>query len=100
MDDRKLDKGAVRVFFSYSHKDEGLRDKLASALMVMVRQQLIVGWHDRKITPGNEWAGQIQRELGQAQVVLLLFSPDFIASDYCYDTEADAALKRQTSAEC
>ena len=47
---------AVEVFFSYSHKDEALRDQLATHLKLLERQGMIAAWHDRKIVPGSEWA--------------------------------------------
>ena len=77
----------VEVFFSYSHKDKELRDELKEHLSLLRRQGVISGWHDRQILPGQEWAGEIDKHLGSARVVLLLVSPSFLASDYCYDIE-------------
>ena len=51
-------------------------------------------WHDRRIAPGQEWAGEIDDALEHADVVLLLVSADFLASDYCYDKEMTRALTR------
>jgi TIR domain len=51
-------------------------------------------WHDRKIGAGTEWKGQIDAHLESAELILLLVSPDFLASDYCYDVELKRALKR------
>ena len=84
----------IEVFFSYSHKDEKLRDKLAVSLKIFERQEVISGWYDRQITAGSEWAGQIDERLNTAQIILLLISPDFLASDYCYDLEMKRALER------
>jgi parallel beta-helix repeat protein len=84
----------VKVFFSYSHKDEQLRDELAKHLSAMRRQGVIAEWHDRKITAGNEWAGEIDENLNRADIILLLISADFIASDYCYDVELKRAMAR------
>jgi hypothetical protein len=89
----------VEVFFSYSHADEGLRDELAKHLKLLERQGLIRGWHDRKILPGEEWKGQIDENLERAQVILLLVSSDFLASDYCYDIELKRALERHEAGE-
>ena len=46
--------GAIAVFFSYSHKDEALRDKLATHLKLLERQGMIQQWHDRQILAGTE----------------------------------------------
>ncbi len=45
----------IEVFFSYSHKDEKLRDDLEKHLSILKRQSVIQAWHDRKITAGTEW---------------------------------------------
>ncbi|WP_437282526.1 pentapeptide repeat-containing protein [Sorangium sp. So ce375] len=84
----------VRLFFSYSHEDEGLRNDLEKHLAPLERDGLVRGWHDRRIEPGDEWAGRIDRNLEEADVILLLVSADFLASDYCFDREMKRALER------
>jgi TIR domain len=84
----------IEVFISYSHKDEALRDKLGTHLSLLKRQGIIDEWHDRRIGAGQEWAGVIDERLNSAAVILLLVSPDFLASDYCYDLEMKRALER------
>ena len=37
----------VEVFFSYSHKDEELRNEVAVHLSILERNGVISGWHDR-----------------------------------------------------
>jgi hypothetical protein len=87
----------IRLFYSYSHEDEALRDALATHLSLLKRQGLIEGWHDREIGAGREWEGQIDQNLKSAHVILLLVSADFIASDYCYDVEMKCAVERHNS---
>jgi hypothetical protein len=84
----------VHVFISYSHKDEDLRNALMEHLAVLQREQWITVWHDRRITPGDEWKQEIDSNLLSAQMVLLLVSPSFMASDYCYGIELKVALDR------
>lgn len=84
----------IELFFSYSHRDEDLMKELVKHLSILKRQGLICAWHDRQITAGTEWEGQIDQHLNSAQVILLLISPDFMASDYCYDIELDRAMER------
>lgn len=62
-------------------------------LSSLKREKLIVGWHDRKIGAGREWAATIDENLERADVVLLLISASFINSDYCYDREMGRALE-------
>ncbi len=90
---RKND-GVIEVFYSYSHKDEKLRDKLETHLASLKNQGMITGWHDRKIEAGQEWEGKIDEHLETARVILLLVSADFLASRYCYDVEVAWAIER------
>lgn len=87
----------ITVFISYSHKDQDLREELEKHLMILRRQGVIQTWHDRKITAGTEWQGAIDDNLMSAGLILLLISPDFMASDYCYDLEMERALRRHES---
>jgi internalin A len=89
----------MRLFYSYAHKDEVLRDELETHLKLLQRRGLIEPWHDRRITAGEEWKGQIDANLKQANLILLLVSADFIASDYCYDIEMKRALARHEAGE-
>lgn len=84
----------VRVFLSYSHADDDMREKLARHLTILVRGGVISTWHDRMILPGEEWDGKIRAELGAADIVLLLISADFLSSNYCYEVEVQSALTR------
>jgi len=81
---------------SYAHRDESLRDELDKHLSPLRRSALIDTWHDRKISPGADLDATIDQRLATADLVLLLISPDFINSDYCYRREMRAALRRHS----
>lgn len=85
------------LIFSYSHKDEDLRDRLETHLVMLKRQGVIDVWHDRRIAAGDEFDHAISDELEQADIILLLVSPDFLASEYCYDVEVKRAMERHES---
>ena len=89
----------IEVFYSYSHRDDELREELERHLSILKRQGIITDWHDRRIGAGTEWKGQIDIHLNTARVVLLLISSDFLASDYCYDIEMRRAMERHESGE-
>ena len=90
---------AKQLFYSYSHKDADLRDELDHHLSVLKRSGIIHDWYDRAIDAGAGWAGQIDNHLGKADIILLLISADFLASDYCYDVEMKRALERHEAGE-
>ena len=83
-----------KVFFSYAHEDEGLRDKLASHLSRLKREGAIAAWHDREIRAGTEWEGEIRENLASADIILLLISADFLASDFIWKVELTQAIER------
>ena len=90
---------AVDLFYSYSHHDEELRDQLDVHLALLKRRGVLRTWHDRRIAAGTEWQNEIAAELDSADVILLLISADFLASDYCYDVEMKRALDRDHAHE-
>src|SRR5436305_14218404 len=90
---------AVNVFISYAHEDELLRQQLDTHLSLLRRQELISDWHDRQILAGDDWRRDIDQHLETASIILLLISPDFLASDYCYEIEMQRALERHKLGE-
>jgi hypothetical protein len=82
------------LFFSYSHADEDLRDQLEKHLSALKHQGIIETWHDRRIPAGHTLVADIDAHLESANVILLLVSSDFLASEYCYDREMKRAMER------
>src|SRR5208337_126274 len=89
----------LKVFLSYSHRDEKLCERFLVYLSQLRHDGLIEAWHDRCITAGTEWAGTIDENLNSAHIVILLVSADFLASNYCYDIEMTRALERSRNGE-
>ncbi len=89
----------AKVVFSYSHVDEQLRNELEKHLSPLKRMGQIETWHDRRINPGDAFDDEISQNFAEANIVLLLVSPDFIASNYCYDVEMTNALQRNESGD-
>ena len=87
------------VFFSYSHKDEDLRNQLETQLAMLRRQGVISTWHDRRIIAGEEFAQVIDDHINADDIILLLASADFLASDYCYELEMQRAMERHEAGE-
>lgn len=94
------DHQALKIFISYSHLDEKLKDALLKHLRPLEKMNLITEWHDRKLLAGDVWGDEVSKNLEQADIVLLLVSIDFINSKYCYDIELDRALERHAEGTC
>ena len=89
----------VKIFICYAHEDEALLIRLKAHLKPLERQGQIENWHDRNISAGSEWEQEISQRLNDAQIILLLISPDFMNSEYCYGTELKRALERHKRGE-
>ncbi len=85
---------AIKIFYCYARKDKGLRDELERHLASLKRSEQVISWYDQEILPGMEWKREIHRHLDTSDIVLLLISPNFIQSDYCYSVEMRRALER------
>lgn len=90
---------AMKVFYCYAKEDEKLQEELVKHLSIMKRQQLISDWHYRMVEAGKDWQQEIDIHLNSADIILFLLSPDFMASDYCYDIEVKRAIERYEAGE-
>lgn len=83
-----------RVFISYSQADEPACERLEAHLKVLRRNNLLETWNARCIPAGEDGANEISANLNAADIILLLVSADFLASDYCWEVEMTRALRR------
>lgn len=84
----------VTIFISYAHVDEDLKKELDKHLKVLKRSSKVQTWNDRALIPGQEYESEIMKELAKANIILLLISVDFNASDFIWEKELAAAMKR------
>jgi internalin A len=97
---RDFERGrAARVFVSYSHRDERQLNELKTHLSPLERLNLIETWYDRRIVAGEDFGRKINENIDGADIILLLISADFIASEYCYGIEMKRALERHANGE-
>lgn len=89
----------VEIFICYAPDDRPLLEELTRHLALLQRQERIVVWHDGYISAGKEWEREIEKYLDAAQIILLLISPDFMASDSCYRNQAGKAMQRHQNGE-
>src|SRR5437870_11727780 len=89
----------IEILICYSRKDERLLKKLEIHLGALRRQNFFDVWNDREIVPGNEITTVMDEHLKTAQIILLLISPDFMASDYYYLDLMQRAIERHERGE-
>lgn len=92
-----VEKRKVKLFFSYSHTDEDLRNELEKHLVMLKHKGMVSTWHDRVIHAGAEFESEIDENLKESDIILLLVSVDFLASNYCYNIEMKTALEMHES---
>ena len=90
---------SLKVFLSYAHEDEGMKKELHKFLINLIRSKQIEVWQDRELLAGSEWDDSIKKELAVADIILLLISADFNASDYIWKQELATAMQRHEKGE-
>jgi Leucine-rich repeat (LRR) protein/GTPase SAR1 family protein len=88
-----------RVFLSYSHTDSNLLNRLRMHLSPLRRMKNIESWSDQVLLPGDPWDEVIKENLNKADIIILLLTADFIASDYIWEVELREALKKWLAEE-
>lgn len=88
-----------KVFISYAHADRYYLDQFLIHLKLPSKQGVLTYWFDDNIDDGEEWRKRILRELKSAHIVVMLVTPSFTASHFCYEVEMPAALRRHDRKE-
>lgn len=84
---------SLKIFISYSHQDEELKDQFLEHLSSLKNSGKISEWNDRKITPGDKWKNEIDENLKDSDIVVFLISSAFMSSNYCVNIEAKTAIE-------
>jgi tetratricopeptide (TPR) repeat protein len=84
----------ITLYLSYVQEDNHLCKQLENHLSSLQRQNVITSWHAHKISAGKDVAQEIDTHLQTAQLILLLVSADFIASEYYWNVEVKRAMER------
>jgi hypothetical protein len=87
------------IFISYSHHDKRWLEELLTHLKPWVRDTSISVMADTSVLVGSIWREDAKREIDRARVVVLLVSPDFIASDFIHEHELGPLLKEAEQEE-
>ncbi len=89
----------VKVFTSYARKDEELKEEFDVHLAMIKRNPNVEIWSDEDIEAGSEWDDSIKNNLKEADIILLLVSPRFLASSYIFDVEIKEAMEKHEKKE-
>lgn len=89
----------VRIAVFYARPNERHREKFHEAIADIVRHG-VQYFDDRDIAPGQSWKQHIFDNLDSADIVVLLLTPEFVASRFCIEEEVPRALKRHAMGAC
>lgn len=68
----------MKVFITYSKKDQALADKVVAAL----EDAGLNAWYDKyEIMPGENWAEKLAKGLRESDAMVVLLTPDALDSD-------------------
>ena len=99
---------SVKLFISYSHQNKVWMERLAplldgfqydDRLANLPRLRYLHAWHDKELTAGNQWDGEIKRELEEMDIFVPLVSAHFFASWYIQNVEMKRAMERHAKGE-
>ena len=95
----RLKREGFTLYFCYAQSEKALRITLETHLGPLKQQGLITTWYDDEILAGAEWQPEIRFHLQTADIILLLISPNFFASDHLYQEDMSEALARHERGE-
>ena len=89
-DTEQTDPRPLRLFLSWAHRDETLKDDLVRRLTP--RLKILAGvtfqwWEDSLLWPGEQWRLGILGRLEECDYAIQLLSPEFFASDFIVNHE-------------
>jgi hypothetical protein len=84
---------AIKVYYSYAHADREWLERLTSHLEVFKLQGRITEWDNSAIQPGTPWGKEIDRQLSTSDLILLLLSDHYLASQFCSTVEMAPAIE-------
>ncbi|HEV2661069.1 MAG TPA: TIR domain-containing protein, partial [Ktedonobacteraceae bacterium] len=86
----------ARIFLAFTSEDSSFHKDLVTQLASLRQGGIIDNWHEYEIPVAENWQQAQNERLAQADIILLLISSDFIASDY-YSVLIKQALKRDAT---
>ncbi len=88
-----------KIFISYSKTDNDLLQEFIRHLAVLKMQGLIEPWYDAAIDPGDTWSNEIKTQLYKADIIVMLLSSGFMATQEIWETEVKIALERRAQGQ-
>jgi internalin A len=84
-----------KIFISYASKDQAYKEEFELHTALLRRNGLIQSWQMGMIKPNDDWDAEVQTALDEADIVVMLLSSNFFASNYIWEKEFLNTLERR-----
>jgi TIR domain len=84
---------SIKIYYSYAHADREWLERLSGHLEVFKQQGHITEWDNSAVQPGTEWSAVIDYQRSTSDLILLLLSAHYLASDFCSIVEMPSAIE-------
>ncbi len=85
----------LKLFYCYEYQDKQWFTRLDAHLASLKHEFQITTCSKYEVLAGMEIEKEIDTQLSTADIILLLISPAFVDSDYCYSQEMESTLRRR-----
>jgi TIR domain len=87
-----MTRGPLNVFIAYEQTDTHFYEELIKRLLPIQREGALRISSHSTVEVGTEWEQEIARQIKRSSLILLLISPDFMASEQSYTVELKLAM--------
>lgn len=84
----------ISIFIAYAYKDRRLLEKIEQIIATLSKQDCKIAYRTCEVAINAEWRYEVEELQDISDLILLLISPDFIATEYCYSELLKRAIQR------
>ncbi|MCE5223107.1 toll/interleukin-1 receptor domain-containing protein [bacterium] len=88
---------SLKIFFLYSKTDKRVAEILMHYLIPLVKMKRVDIYDGSDVISGKDWELDTKERFNQSDIFIALISPDFVASDFCYQDDLKALIERHNN---
>lgn len=88
---------SLKVFFLYAKTDKRLAEILMHYLTPLVKMRKVDIYDGSDVIAGKEWDLETKENFNQSDIFIALISPDFVASDFCYEDDLKMVIEKHNN---